>query len=254
MRVFSYWRGPVTWMERLSIASAKTTGHEVTVFSHDPDALSREDLGCQVADAGDVLSDPSLEHLRRLQPPHYSDHFRIVGLQQGLGVWIDLDLIFVKALPNDPYLMGWETPVSVCNALLRLPTTSAILTEYIAICQKRPLKLNFPWYPLGKRVKRQIKRVTHALQGKMLAPLLGPVTLTHLVHKYGLEEKVKPASAFYPVHHGRKSLQRIAEPGYLERCVGPDTITLHLWRSKYRKIYGNEVAGDWLRAQMAAVL
>ena len=29
MNVFSYWSGPVTWMERLSVVSARATGHDL---------------------------------------------------------------------------------------------------------------------------------------------------------------------------------------------------------------------------------
>jgi hypothetical protein len=189
-----------------------------------------------------------------VHPTHYTDHFRLMGLRQELGAWIDLDLIFLKSLPPDPYLMGWETDASVCNAVLRLPSDSAILNEYIDICQTRPLKLNVPWYPLRKRVKRQIKRATHTLQGKTLAPLLGPVTLTHLVRKHGLEGRVKPASVFYPVPFGRRSIEKIVDPGYIEDCVQPETIAVHLWRSMFRKLYGDKVPGHWLNSALTGVL
>ena len=38
MNVFSYWSGPVTWMERLSVVSARATGHDLTVFTYDDHA------------------------------------------------------------------------------------------------------------------------------------------------------------------------------------------------------------------------
>lgn len=241
-------------MERLSIASAQACGLEVTVFSHDRAELAREGLGCRVEDARELFSDPSLERLRHLHPPHYTDHFRLTGLRQGLGTWIDLDLMFLKPLPSDAYLIGWENDVSVCNAVLRLPSNSAILNEYIAICQTRPLKLNVPWYPLRKRVRRQIKRLTHTLRGKIVAPLLGPVTLTYLVRKHGLTGQVKPAPIFYPVPFGRKSIAQIADKGYIESCIQPETITVHLWHSMFRKVHGDTLPGDWLNSAMVRLL
>lgn len=255
MHVFSYWSGPVSWMERLGIASAQAVGLDVTVFSHDRNELAREGLGCRVADAQQLLSDdPALERLRLLHPAHYTDHFRLAGLRHAVGTWIDLDLVFLKPLPSDPYLIGWETDRSVCNAVLRLPSGSAILDEYVTICQKRPLKLNVPWYPLGKRVHRHIKRVTHTLQGKMLAPLLGPITLTYLVRKHGLLRRVKPAPVFYPVPFGRTSIAKVADPGYIESCIRPETITVHLWRSLFRKVYGDTLPGPWLKSAMVRFL
>ena len=113
--------------------------------------------------------------------------------------------------------MGWDDEVSICNAVLRLPQDSEMLDEYITICAKRPVPLNVPWYSLRERILRQIKRLSHTVQGKMIAPLLGPVTLTHLVHKHGLTGHVKPRPVFYPAPYGRENVARMGEPGYFER-------------------------------------
>ncbi len=254
MRVFSYWCGPITWMERLSVGSARAAGHQVTVFSHDPNVLRRGELECEVQHADDLLSDPALDQLRRLHPPHYTDHLRLVGLRRSLGTWIDLDLVFLRQLPPDPLLMGWEDEVSICNAVLRLPQDSEILDEYITICAKRPVPLNVPWYPLRERIVRQIKRLSHMVQGKMVAPLLGPVTLTHLVHKHRLTGHVKQRPVFYPAPYGRENVARMAEPGYFERNIKPETVTVHLWRSMFRKVFGDEIPSDWLRKQVSSIL
>jgi hypothetical protein len=40
--VFSYWSGKLSWMERLSVASAIETGHDVTVLSYEPKVLAHE--------------------------------------------------------------------------------------------------------------------------------------------------------------------------------------------------------------------
>lgn len=253
VKVFSYWSGPITWMEHMSIASAQATGHQVTVFSHDPQVLRRGALDCEVLNAGELLSDPALNRLRRMHPAHYTDHLRLVGLQRSLGTWIDLDLVFLRPLPADPYLMGWEIENSVCNAVLRLPPSSPILTEYIEICSQRPVPLNVPWAPLKERIQRQIKRVPHLLRGKMIAPMLGPKTLTHLIFKHGLTEHVKPREVFYPAPFGRVNVTKMAEPGYFERVIGSETVTVHLWRSMFRKVFGDEIPSDWLRQKLARV-
>lgn len=241
-------------MERLSVGSARAAGHQVTVFSHDPQVLRRGALECDVQHADDLLSDPTLDQLRRLHPPHYSDHLRLVGLRRSLGTWIDLDLVFLRQLPPDPFLMGWEDEVSICNAVLRLPQDSEILDEYITICAKRPVPLNVPWYPLRERIVRQVKRMSHTVQGKVVAPLLGPVTLTHLVHKHRLTGHVKQRPVFYPAPYGRENVARMAEPGYFERHIKPETVTVHLWRSMFRKVFGDEIPSDWLRKQLSSTL
>ena len=181
-------------------------------------------------------------------PAHFTDHFRLIGLRQSLGTWVDLDIVFLKNLPHEPHLMGWENATSVTNAILRLPNDSPILNEYIAICEKRPF--NVAWLPFRQKMRRNLMRFTHPLQGKMVTPVLGPITLTHLVKKHGLASLVKPKSVFYPIPYGRSSIERIGDPDYIERFIAPETVAIHLWRSWFRKVYGSRVPGHWLRAQI----
>jgi hypothetical protein len=250
MQLFSYWTGPVSWMERLSVASAQAVGHEVTVYSHTPALLAHTGhLGCKaVAHAGDVLDDPSLERLRAEHPAHYTDHFRLAGLQQGLGTWVDLDLVFLKPIPQDPYIYGWEALGSVNNAVLRLPEASAVLADYRVFCRTRPF--NVPWHPLGDRIRRRLKRVSHALQRKRLvAPLLGPATLTHFLRQHRLEGLAKPEDVFYPVAY--TDTKRMAEPGFIESCLTSQTVAVHLWHSRFRKVFGTERPPcAWLESQV----
>jgi hypothetical protein len=84
----------------------------------------------------------------------------------------------------------------------------------------------------------------------MISPLLGPVTLTHLVRKHGLEAMAKPPAVFYPLPYGMKRVGRIAEPGYVEERIAPETVAVHLWRSRFRKVFGDAVPCEWLRGQI----
>lgn len=255
MKVFSYWDGPVTWMERLCIHSLLNTGHDLTLFTSDPGALRSSGLPCVVYDAREVLIDASLDDIRKNAVAHFTDHFRLAGLSQQRGAWVDLDLVFLKKLSQSPYLMGWEKPGSVCNAVLRLPHDSDILTDYITICAQRPLPLNMPWTPWRKALKRRIKRVTRAIQGKP-APmlLLGPDTLSFLVNKHNLQSAVQSTATYYPVLFGRTEARKFATPGYVESHITPDTVAVHLWRSSFRKIYGSECPRTGWVADRAAEL
>lgn len=252
MQLFSYWQGPLGWMERLSVASAVAQGHRVMVFTQDIGSLSGRGLEADILDARDLLNDPSLDRLRQDHPAHYSDHFRLKALAHDCGTWMDLDTVHIRPLPNLPYLMGWEhmghngRAPSVNNAILKLPSDSPILADYIAFCAQRPIPLNLPWYPRGQRARRRIKSISHALRGKkMVAPLLGPATLSHLVERHGLTQTVLPEKTFYPIAYNDTC--RITEPGFIENAIGPDTLVVHLWHSKFRKLFGTEQPPcDWL--------
>jgi len=248
--LFSYWTGPITWMERLAVASAQAVGHEITVYSPIPGLLAHEGrLGCKIMHGREVFDDPSLERLRTEHPAHYTDHFRLAGLQQGLGTWIDLDLIFLKPLPEDSYIYGWEAAGSINNAVLRLPEASAVLAEYRAFIATRPF--NVPWHPLSDRIRRRIKQVTHPLQGKkQVAPTLGPPVLTRFLTRHGLHRLAKAQDVFYPVAYG--DVKRLHEPGFVEERLTPRTIAVHLWHSRFRKVYGPDMPSiSWLQAQAA---
>lgn len=135
-RLFSYWSGPISWMERLSFDSARALGCDVTVYSFDPTRLKREGLNCHVANAGEVVDTRFLADFRDVQPPHLTDHFRVEALAQRCGTWIDLDIVFLKQLPNMPYLFGWQSNKRICNAILKLPPDSALLADYLAVCRE----------------------------------------------------------------------------------------------------------------------
>jgi hypothetical protein len=248
-KLFSYWVGPVTWIERLSCASAIATGNDLTILTPNPAALEREGLGCKIMDVGEVFHDPSIEYLRTTLPSHYSDHVRLDGIAKGLGTWVDLDLVFFKPLPDDDYLFGWEWERWICGAVLRLPIGSALLEDYRAALAERPIRLSPKWLPLPQRIHRRAKRVRHAVLGRPKpAPLLGPVTLTHLVNKHGLQAKAKSRTTFYPLPYGRPHMLRLAEPGFIESTFTDDTIAVHLWHSLFRKVHGTVLPPcQWLQ-------
>jgi hypothetical protein len=166
-------------MERLSVASAIATGHDVTVFSYEPQALAQQGLGCRIADAREILEDRHLDHLRSTMPAHFSDLLRVEGIAKGLGTWIDLDIIMLRPMPEEEYLFGWETNKQICNAVLRLPK-GRMLDDYTAFCRERPITRNIPWAAWHSRVGRSIKINVNPLVGKhQPQPKYGPAALTH---------------------------------------------------------------------------
>ena len=61
-RLLSFWEGPVTWVERLCVASMLQQGHELTIYTFDPEALSRCNLGADIRHVSEVLSEKHLAH------------------------------------------------------------------------------------------------------------------------------------------------------------------------------------------------
>jgi hypothetical protein len=252
-QLFSYWQGPITWMERASVQSALNMGYDVTVYSFQPTDLMGQGLG-KIADARDLMNAPMLERFRKQLPAHFSDLFRVEGLSHGCGTWFDLDVIFLKPLPETPYLFGWENDKTICNAVLRLPIGCPMLAEYRDLCRAGGTHRAPPWYPWHKRINRHVKGIIREWQGRPRPlPMLGPRTLTYLVHKHGLEELAYDQPMFYPVRPERELVNRMREWSGVGPYIKPDTVCIHLWRSFWHQCHGT-AAPNWDACSPAALV
>lgn len=185
--------------------------------------------------------------MRDRLPSIYSDRFRLEGLAQGRGTWIDLDMLLLRPLPSQDYLFAWEAPKAVCNAILRLPAGSPVLGEYLKFLRRSPTMLCSP----DRSLKHCVGRHWHAFirpKMGMAAPLpdTGPKLLTHLLRKHGLLGEALPIEAFYPVHPSAEQLAGLQGP----LSFGPETIAVHLWRYLYRRTVGTAPPrSGWLAEQ-----
>jgi hypothetical protein len=78
--------------------------------------------------------------------------------------------------------------------------------------------------------------------------MLGPATLTYLVHKHGLELNAQPRHVLYPLPAKRVVLRRCAEEGFIQSQITPETRTVHLYRSTFTKLHGKLLPPcQWLK-------
>jgi hypothetical protein len=234
-RLFSYWSGPISWMERLSLDSARARGYDVTVYSFEPQSLEREGLNCRVADAREVMDDSVLEGFRSVSPSHFTDHFRLEAIRRGCGTWIDLDIVFLRRLPDAPYLFGWANRKSITNAILRFPDGAPLLADYIEVCRQgrlRGIRRPPAWYPWHRRLWRRFK---DEIGSRRSTPIYGPRTLTHLVQKHGLAHLAQPCRVLNPIPPDKPLVARMMLGEWPESAITPDTVCVHLWRSLWHR-------------------
>ncbi len=231
--IVSFWHGPMSWLEALSIASFRRQGHEVEVYSFDPVPGLPE--GAIARDAAEVLPREKLVFYKgRGTPGVFSDYFRMSALRQGRGVYADLDVYCVRPLAGPPdYLMAYEHPGSVNGAVLHIPADAPLLDDLLAIFTEEQRPLLEPHLPPLRRFEVALKR----LLGQKVAPefmqygATGPMALTYHVKKRGLSGHVLPSSALYPIPYER--IPELMLPGSsVDPFVGPDTLAIHLWRSQ----------------------
>lgn len=231
--IFSFWYGPMSWLEALSIASFTRRGHRVEVYSYDPiEGLPPE---AQPRNAADVVPRERLVFYKgRGTPGVFSDLFRLTGLRQRRGIYADLDVYCVRPLVEIPdYLMAYERPGSVNGAVLHIPGDAPLLDDLLSIFAPGPRPLFEPHLPLGRRLEVAARRVL----GQNVPPefmqygATGPMALTHYVKRRGLEDRVLPASSLYPIPY--EGIPALMQPGSsVDPAIRADTLAIHLWRSQ----------------------
>tara|TARA_R110002124_G_scaffold9547_15_gene49007 strand:+ start:22175 stop:22981 length:807 start_codon:yes stop_codon:yes gene_type:complete len=231
--IVSFWHGPMSWLEALSIASFRRHGHPVEVYSFDPveglpaDATAR--------DAAAVLPRDKLVFYKgKGTPGVFSDYFRMAVLARGLGVYADLDVYCVRPIEGPPdYLMAYERPGSINGAVLHIPPDAPLLADLLSIFTDTDRPLFEPHLPLFRRLEVAARR----LLGEKIAPedmqygATGPMALTHYMRQRGLEHLVRPSTVLYPIaYEGIPALMQAGSS--IDAAITPDTLAVHLWRSQ----------------------
>lgn len=231
--IVSFWHGPMSWLERLSIASFHRAGHRVEVYAFDPIAgLPPEAIACNAAD---VLPRETLVFYKgKGTPGVFSDYFRMMALRQGRGVYADLDVYCVRAIEGPPdYLMAYERPGSINGAVLHIPPDGPLLDDLLSIFTDPDRPLLEPHLPIFRRLEVAARR----LLGQTVAPedmqygATGPMALTHYMAQRGLADLVRPSSVLYPIpYEGIPALMQAGSS--VDAAIGPETLAIHLWRSQ----------------------
>jgi hypothetical protein len=231
--IVSFWHGPMSWLEALSIASFRRHGHQVEVYSFDP--VPGLPAGAVARDAAEVLPRDKLVFYKgKGTPGVFSDYFRMMALRQGRGVYADLDVYCVRPIEGPPdYLMAYERPGSVNGAVLHIPADAPLLDDLLAIFTQAERPLFEPHLPPVRRIEVAVRR----LFGEKIAPedmqygATGPMALTHYVARRGLASRVLPSSVLYPIPY--EDIPALMTPGSsVDPAIGPDTLAIHLWRSQ----------------------
>lgn len=238
--IVSFWHGPLSWLEHLSMRSFVSQGHPVEIYSYDE--LGALPEGVRRRDANEVVPQERLVFYKGHGTPGvFSDLFRMSLLKQQRGTWSDLDVVCVRPIPEDlPYIFGYErTPRaagrggSINGAVLYIPHDAPLLDDLLSVFDKQRRPLLEPHLPFGRRMEVAVKR----LFGNPVEPehmqygATGPFALTHFVRKHGLESLTLPQQAFYPVPY--RSVPELLRPGAsIEDFVTPRTLGVHIWRSQ----------------------
>jgi hypothetical protein len=228
MQLFTYWSfAPTTYIERLCLQSMLDMGHQVTAYSYEPHL--EVPAGVRVANAADIL--PRSRVIDGPSPALFANLFRYVGLQRGLGTWIDADMLMLRGIPDmGEHIFGWEDEKLINNAIMRLPPNAPVLRDLVRhITARVPIDPRWGWHKKAWQVVRGFIGRPIPL-GKMEWGVAGPDALTHFGRRYDLAKLAQPIEVFYPVPYSRAA--DVFNPDIdIEACFTPRTRTIHLWNS-----------------------
>lgn len=223
-------------LEQLCVLSGLAAGHSFHIYSYDPDRLRGVPKGAEVRDAAEVM--PRERMIAYAECGSFvlgSNFWRYEMLGQGLGYWVDLDLLLLKPLhfPQD-YVFGREHEGSINTAVVYAPADSELVRDLINFpkAMRRP-----PWFGPRRSLNYYLKRIR---QGPLTLEDLpwgtyGPQMLSHFVAKHGLEHFAADPAVFYPVSwHDAHELYEAAEK--VEARLTEGTCAVHLYNSQLREL------------------
>jgi hypothetical protein len=227
-------------------------GIDLTIYTYDVAEAKSSGIVGEIRDAREVLLDESSDWLLHGRPDHWTDIFRIEGFERDLGVWLDLDLIFVAPLLDTPYIIAGLPNGAVNGAALKLPKGSAALAFCLSVVRQRPVPLVAPFLPLHERIFGHLDVLRKRLTGKRLPrPNLGAGLTGYVMYHFWQDDAIRPWETFYPVSVDDMDVFH-QSPEVIEAYLKPYTCAVHIWNRQYVNRYGKELPpeGSWLRGMV----
>lgn len=236
-QLVSFWDGPVTWVERLCAASMLQHGNPLAIYTYDPEALTKLNLGGEIRDARDVTpeSHPVQRYRAGRRYAMFANLFRLYLQRESKGIWVDLDCYMLKPFAaKSDYVFGYASPGKLNNAVLRLPADCPMIEEYISAVTADPLRT--PWSTLRRRVARDVEILLGRSQPRMeVRTNIGPRALTYFAKRHGVISHAKPKEAFYAIAN-RETNQMFLPDDTVSDRLSPGADLLHLWRGRIKRL------------------
>ncbi|HEV7877432.1 hypothetical protein [Bradyrhizobium sp.] len=207
--VVTFWHGKLDRLRQLCLRSQLAAGHSVTVYSFEPLAELPDGVGNAEAEA--ILPRAFSEKLRPPNPDgtwrdwttlQFSDFFRMRLMARNEGLWLDADVLLLKAVEIDPAtpLFAWERPRQLGNSVLHLPPDDAIVAAFEDLMSQDELTPD--WLALRHRLTFMLRKLRGGSQrlSDIRVAIYGPAALTALARRTGALHHALPKKSFYAVH------------------------------------------------------
>jgi hypothetical protein len=210
--VSTFWAGrPLSNYEILSLKTWARAGYEVNLYSYDPIQFNSPNIFN--LDAREILPETFLfenQNYKGTFAP-FANIFRYKLLATKDTTWIDTDMLLLKdELPDSPWIMCFESPGRINNAIMRIPIESGISAYLFEKAMSKNLK-NLYWGEIG------------------------PDLLTEVIFENKLQSRVSNTEAYFPIHvtEAWKPFHP-AEKENLAKIIS-NSYTIHLYNEMMRR-------------------
>jgi hypothetical protein len=217
----TYWEGPISNLERLSIKSFIANGHIVYVYTYDTKNMKSFDNNMVVLDAAEIMSRDK-RNLIKGEITIASDFFRFYLLYKTGGWWMDLDTVLLQPLTT-------ESPI-VVSLHYNIHKTCCDLAS-------SPLKI-----PKGHILAESLIRTAESQDFGKLRHALSVRLMNQEVYRLNLEKYILPVEFHFPFGYGE--VHRLIEPKFGFDRITPNTISIHFFNhifSDVKKIDKNKM-------------
>ncbi len=251
----SLWLGKnLSFIEKLCIQSFLNAGHRYVLYTD----LSYEDmaLDVEIRSPLDIVDEiPAEFGAENISHAQFSDYFRYRMLHQTEYVWVDTDVMCLKAYPYSEYFLGKYHIDQVNNCVLRLPKDSETLADLIKATESEHLAAPPAFYTSAEAKERIAHKQEQGLPlhvSDLDHEAWGPFALTHFLrendeYRFALEkDKLDPL----PSSDLRSLLKH---PRKFDYDRMRDAYSVHFYGTKLRRIVArhggvpkpNSVLGRW---------
>lgn len=241
-RFASFWTGDqLGFLERACLQSFVRADSAITLYTYNQ-ALVGVPTGVVVMDAATILPlTPALQDILIRFPARFSDYFRLLMILKTQEIWVDCDVYYLNPVTYDKNLITVGRPAipnpHIWNGVLFLDPNSALLADYIGLCQTAKIVCRPTWV-MPVNSDRGFEPVTdffarfdkvHLGADDLPRNFFGPILLSLLVSQYRPSGLIDP-KVHYPF--GAPKLRRnIHDPKGAALPVPRHAQTIHFFGS-----------------------
>jgi hypothetical protein len=227
----------LTDLEIMCIRSFQHHGHTFHLYTYGD--ISNIPAGAIVCDANEIVPKQFIYRGRNGGLSSFADFFRWTLLDKTGGLWVDMDVICLRPFDYpDDVIFGWESADRINIAVLEFPAGHFLPRVMAKACDDvnlfQPIDMT---RTVVKKVARKIlfgkeksrRYASHTEPG-------GPPYFTKFVEFYGLTERAKPQSWFYPFPYWE--WKRIFFPDEDAATAIEGSYAVHVWHNAMHRTPG----------------